>query len=206
LRLEAGDRIPADGVLREGQGIMVDESILTGESVPVDKERGGEAFSGTLLVRGKGSLEISRTGAASAMGKIAVMSGGIEAGKTPLEARLEAFGGQVAQAIFALAVVLALAGLYIEGLARLGHVLLFAVAPDNVAAERSHPQSPSAPHPRPRASRCSQRQARTSTSASRHRIPTHTTLRSTRTCFTSAIGPSPHTATALATPCAASGP
>lgn len=128
VRLEAGDRIPADGVLREGQGIMVDESILTGESVPVDKERGGEAFSGTLLVRGKGSLEISRTGAASAMGKIAVMIGGIEAGKTPLEARLEVFGGQVAQAIFALAVVLALAGLYIEGLARLGHVLLFAVA------------------------------------------------------------------------------
>ena len=128
VRLEAGDRIPADGVLREGQGIMMDESILTGESVPVDKERGGEAFSGTLLVRGKGSLEISRTGAASAMGKIAVMIGGIEAGKTPLEARLEVFGGQVAQAIFALAVVLALAGLYIEGLARLGHVLLFAVA------------------------------------------------------------------------------
>jgi Ca2+-transporting ATPase len=128
IRLEAGDRIPADGVWREGQGFLVDESVLTGESVPVDKEIADESFSGTLLVRGKGYLEISRTGAHSAMGRLAVMIGGIEAGQTPLEQRLAVFGGQIAQGILALAVFIAVAGLYIEGLARLGHVLLFAVA------------------------------------------------------------------------------
>lgn len=127
-RVEAGDRIPADGLLREAQGVMVDESILTGESVPVDKELDDEAFSGTLLVRGKGYLEITRTGAQSSMGKLATMIGGIEASKTPLEQRLEVFGGQIAKATLALAVLLALAGLYIEGLERIGHVLLFAVA------------------------------------------------------------------------------
>ncbi len=49
VRVEAGDRIPADGALLEAEGVMVDESILTGESTPVDKEIGGETFSGTLI-------------------------------------------------------------------------------------------------------------------------------------------------------------
>ena len=37
-RIEAGDRVPADGRLVEGQGVMADESILTGESLPIDKD------------------------------------------------------------------------------------------------------------------------------------------------------------------------
>src|SRR6185436_1683944 len=53
VRLEAGDRVPADGLLLEAQGIMIDESVMTGESVPVDKGIQDEAFSGTLLTRGK---------------------------------------------------------------------------------------------------------------------------------------------------------
>jgi Ca2+-transporting ATPase len=128
LRSEAGDRIPADGSFIEAQGIMLDESMLTGESAPVDKGLSDEAFSGTLLVRGKGYLEVTRTGAQSAMGKLAEMIGGIEAEKTPLEKRMEVFGRQVALAILALAVVMAVAGLYVDGFGRLGHVLLFAVA------------------------------------------------------------------------------
>ena len=107
-RIEAGDRMPADGRLVEAQGVMVDESVLTGESVPVEKELGGEGFSGTLVVRGKGYLEVTRTGAESAMGKLAVMLGSIEAEKTPLERRLSIFGAQIARWVVLLAVVIAL--------------------------------------------------------------------------------------------------
>lgn len=128
IRIEAGDRVPADGELVEAQGVMIDESILTGESVPVDKGEKGEIFSGTLLVRGKSYAQVTRTGEKSAMGKLAVMIGGIEAGKTPLERRLDVFGRQIAYAILALAIFLVIAGLYIEGIERIGHVLLFAVA------------------------------------------------------------------------------
>jgi P-type E1-E2 ATPase len=60
VRLESGDRVPADGVLRDPHGAMLDESILTGESVPIDKGQGEEAFSGTLLVRGNTLLEVTR--------------------------------------------------------------------------------------------------------------------------------------------------
>jgi P-type Ca2+ transporter type 2C len=128
IRLEAGDRIPADGAWRAGQGLLIDEAVLTGESVPLDKAVDSETFSGTLLVRGKGYLEITRTGAASAMGRLAAMIGKIEAEKTPLEKRLETFGNQIARAILTLSVLIVLGGLFVEGWARAGHVLFFAVA------------------------------------------------------------------------------
>jgi Ca2+-transporting ATPase len=128
VRVEAGDRIPADGTLLEAQGIMVDESVLTGESVPVEKGIGGEGLSGTLLTRGKGYMEVTRTGCESAAGSLAVMIGAIEAEQTPLERRLAVFGAQIARWILLLSIVIALGGIFVEGRARFGHVLLFAVA------------------------------------------------------------------------------
>jgi Ca2+-transporting ATPase len=128
VRVEAGDRVPADGELRDGGGVMVDESILTGESVPVDKALDAEVFSGTLFVRGKGYVEVTRTGPASAMGRLATMIGTIETEKTPLERRLHVFGGQIAKAVMALALVLVVGGVFVEGVARLDHVFIFAVA------------------------------------------------------------------------------
>lgn len=79
-----GDRIPADGVVLSTTNLTVDESLLTGESVPVRKSSwsdgprsgppGGDAtpfaFSGTLVVRGNGILEVTATGERSQLGKI----------------------------------------------------------------------------------------------------------------------------------------
>ena len=127
-RIEAGDRVPADGRLVEGQGVMADESILTGESLPIDKDLQSELFSGTLIVRSKGYIEVTRTGPQSTMGQLATMIGGIEAGKTPLERRLGEFGNQVAIAILAVGLALTIGGLVVEGLGRLGQVVLFSVA------------------------------------------------------------------------------
>jgi len=128
VRVEAGDRVPADGNLIETQGIAVDESVVTGESLPIEKLSGDELLSGTLLTRGKGYLEVDRTGAASTAGSLATMIGAIEAEKTPLEKRLSVFGAQVARWILLLAGAIAIAGMFVEGFSRLGHILLFAVA------------------------------------------------------------------------------
>lgn len=128
VRLEAGDRVPADGNLVDVHGVMVDESVLTGESLPIEKAIGSELFSGTLLTRGKCSLEITRTGATSAAGSLAVMIGAIEAGHTPLERRLREFGAKIARWNLLLAAAIVCGGVLIEGVSRLGHVLLFAVA------------------------------------------------------------------------------
>jgi Ca2+-transporting ATPase len=128
VRLEAGDRVPADGLIVASHGALLDESVLTGESMPVDKADGDEAFSGTLLVRGKTHLEITRTGARSAMGRLATMLGGIQAAPTPLERRVDHLGRQIARWVLALAGVLGLLGVIGEGMAHAPQMIIFAVA------------------------------------------------------------------------------
>ena len=127
-RVEAGDRIPADGVLTGEQALMVDESMLTGESVPVDRAITEEVFSGTLAVRGLAWVAVTRTGSASAMGRIAGMLADVVAEATPLERRLTHFGHRIARWVAALAVILMVAGVGIEGIDRIDEALLFAVA------------------------------------------------------------------------------
>lgn len=138
-RVEAGDRVPADGRLIEGQGVAADESILTGESLPINKDLEAELLSGTLVSRSKGYIEITRTGPNSTMGRLAGMIGGIEAGKTPLERRLGEFGTQVALAILGVGLLLTIGGLVVEGIGRLGQVVLFSVALAVAAVPESLP-------------------------------------------------------------------
>ncbi|WP_234554403.1 cation-translocating P-type ATPase [Thermus caliditerrae] len=126
VRLEAGDRVPADGVLVEAGGVMVDESLLTGESVPVEKGMGEEVYAGTLLVRGRALVEVTRTGPQSAMGRIAGLLAGMVEEKTPLERRLTAFGHRVARWVILLAAALVVLGFLVEGVS--AQVVLFAVA------------------------------------------------------------------------------
>lgn len=68
--LGEGDRVPADGVLISATHLQADESLLTGESVAVDREKGGGVFSGSLIVRGSGVAEVTGTGKKSEIGKI----------------------------------------------------------------------------------------------------------------------------------------
>lgn len=82
--LSEGDRVAADGILIDGLDLLADESLLTGESVPVRKRvaAGGEVatppggddqpfvFAGTLVARGSGLVRVSATGLSSEMGKI----------------------------------------------------------------------------------------------------------------------------------------
>ncbi|SFB89685.1 cation-translocating P-type ATPase [Massilia yuzhufengensis] len=91
VELGEGDRVPADALLLEAAGLMVDESLLTGESVPVGKlaAPGGSApaapggadlpwvFSGTLVVQGHGLARVSATGARSEIGRIGAALGHI---------------------------------------------------------------------------------------------------------------------------------
>ena len=93
--LGEGDRVPADGVIVENDGLHLDESLLTGESVPVRKAAaspdgpavsarpGGDdlpfVYSGSLVVRGGGLCLVSATGIASEMGRIGAVLSTLEA-------------------------------------------------------------------------------------------------------------------------------
>lgn len=86
--LNEGDRVPADGKLIECEHLKVDESILTGESVPVNKAMESNAdlmLSGTLIVGGKGLMEVSQTGADTTFGKIGRRLGEIEEPTTAMQ-------------------------------------------------------------------------------------------------------------------------
>lgn len=128
VRLEAGDRVPADGEVYSPESLSADEALLTGESLPVDKQAGDELFSGTLVVRGRGQLLVTRTGPASAMGRLAGKLGQIEPGRTPLERRIDEFGAKIARWVGALSVLLVAGGLLAEGLSNFPVVVMFAVA------------------------------------------------------------------------------
>ena len=97
--LSEGDRVPADGVLISSNNVTVDESLLTGESVPVRKipwtkgeavnRPGGDdqpfVYSGTLVVQGQGLAEVRSTGTNTEMGKIGTVLQTVERGDTRLK-------------------------------------------------------------------------------------------------------------------------
>jgi P-type Ca2+ transporter type 2C len=91
--LAEGDRVPADGLIVAAHDLLVDESLVTGESIPVEKRAamegetgdgrsGGDSqphvFAGTLIARGNGIAMVRATGAASAIGRIGGALGKIE--------------------------------------------------------------------------------------------------------------------------------
>ena len=101
--LEAGDRVPADLRLLEARGLLIDEALLTGESVPAAKDeapapsdaelgaRHSMAFSGTLVAAGQASGAVVATGAATEIGRISALLQGVEPLATPLTRQMSRF-------------------------------------------------------------------------------------------------------------------
>ncbi len=69
--LSEGDRIPADGTLTESHHVEIDESVLTGESLPVAKNSQADLSLGTLVTKGRGYLVVSEIGMKTRFGQIA---------------------------------------------------------------------------------------------------------------------------------------
>jgi Ca2+-transporting ATPase len=128
--LTAGDKIPADGYLLSSPGALVDEAILTGESMPVAKsvvpsnlktnESEHLLLQGTLLVQGEGYMLVTATGAATAYGKLGSLLEKIDLVETPLQKKIHSLVkilavAAVVTAIF-FGVVLSLERGFISGL------------------------------------------------------------------------------------------
>ena len=144
--LEAGDKTPADVRLVESISLRIDESPLTGESTPVEKDvkplpretpladRVNMAFSGTVVVYGRGRGVVVATGMRTELGKIARAAAEVEEEKTPLELKMAEIGrkfGAIALVVIAIiAVVEAGQEIITTGLSIqfLLDVLLFAIA------------------------------------------------------------------------------
>ena len=88
--IEEGVKIAADGILVESRNIELDESLLTGESIPIAKKTDDEVFSGTLVAKGRGVLRVVSTGMQTKFGQIAHHLSLIEENETPLQKKLRA--------------------------------------------------------------------------------------------------------------------
>ncbi|WMJ82407.1 calcium-translocating P-type ATPase, SERCA-type [Clostridium sp. MB40-C1] len=112
--LESGDRIPADCILVQGNSIIVDESLLTGESIGVEKNAYGKntsIYMGTVLLKGKGTARVTETGMNTEMGKIANMLQNIEHDKSPLKKKLSDLGKVLVVACAAICIIVTLLGI-----------------------------------------------------------------------------------------------
>lgn len=101
LILEAGDKVNCDGILVEVHGLMVDESTLTGESVPVPKTSAIDrsniteenmVFMGTAVTKGRAKVLVKDTGISTKLGRIASKMKEVKKTRTPLEIQLDTLG------------------------------------------------------------------------------------------------------------------
>ena len=124
--LREGDRVPADGKLTTDVPIEVDEAILTGESMPVDKIGHDEIYSGTFIVRGRGYIEVTATGFETRLGQIAAELSESEKPQVPLAQNLSNLGKRLAFIAIILAFALVPIGL-IQG-RELNEIVLIATS------------------------------------------------------------------------------
>ncbi len=123
--LEAGDKVPADLRLLKTHGLQIQEAILTGESVPVEKhiepdpldaplgDRSCIAFSGTLVTSGQGKGVVVATGAATEIGRISGLLSEVETLTTPLVKQMGAFAQWLTIFILLIATILLVYGYFV---------------------------------------------------------------------------------------------
>jgi magnesium-transporting ATPase (P-type) len=126
--LESGDKVPADLRLIDVKNLRMEEAALTGESVPSDKsadpvaakstvgDRHSMAYSGTLVVSGRGTGLVVATGSETELGRINQMLAAVNALETPLLRQIKKFGYAITVVIFVVGAVVFAYGRWIEGL------------------------------------------------------------------------------------------
>ncbi|MGQ9554452.1 MAG: cation-translocating P-type ATPase [Anaerolineae bacterium] len=121
--LQAGKRVPADARLLEAYSLAIDESSLTGESVPVEKEadltlpeatplaeRRNLIFAGTVVTRGRGSALVVATGMKTEIGRVAGLAQEVEAPRTPLQQAMSQLTGWLVWLALGFSVIVPLLG------------------------------------------------------------------------------------------------
>ncbi len=149
--LSAGDRVPADARLIEAFNLRIEESSLTGESVPSEKDhtvslnegaalgdRKNMVFAGTTVSYGRGKAVVVATGMSTEFGKIARMLQQVETEKTPLQKNLDKVGAMLARTAIVIVLIIVALGIlrgqpFIEMLI-FGIALAVAVVPEALPA------------------------------------------------------------------------
>jgi Cu+-exporting ATPase len=127
LRVRPGERVPVDGVVAEGAS-AVDESMVTGESMPVDKESGDLVTGGTVNTTGTFVMEARRVGADTLLAQIVRAVGEAQRSRAPIQRLADAVAAWFVPAVIVVAVATFLIWARLGPEPRLAHALVNAVA------------------------------------------------------------------------------
>jgi Cu+-exporting ATPase len=127
LRVRPGDKVPIDGVVVEGAS-AVDESLLTGESLPVEKAAGDRVTGGTLNGSGSFDMKVDRTGAETTLSRIVAMVAEAQRSRAPIQALADRVSAWFVPGVIAVAVAAFLAWLAFGPSPSLAYALVAAVS------------------------------------------------------------------------------
>jgi Cu+-exporting ATPase len=127
LRVRPGERVPVDGVIREGAS-AVDESMVTGEPMPIEKTTGEKVIGGTLNTSGSFVMEAERVGAETMLAQIVKLVSEAQRSRAPMQRLADKVSGYFVPAVVVAAILAFLGWTLFGPEPRLAHGLVAAVA------------------------------------------------------------------------------
>ncbi len=127
LRVRPGDKIPIDGIVIEGRS-AVDESLLTGEPVPVEKMSGDRVTGGTLNGTGSFDMRVDRTGEETTLAQVVAMVAAAQRSRAPIQRLADTVSGYFVPAVIAVAVLAFIVWFWFGPAPALAYALVAAVS------------------------------------------------------------------------------
>jgi Cu+-exporting ATPase len=127
LRVRPGEKIPVDGVVLEGKS-SIDESMLTGEPMPIEKEAGSDVISGTLNSTGSFLMEAKRVGSDTMLSQIVRMVSEAQRSRAPIQRLADAVASYFVPGVIAVAAVAAVIWFVFGPEPKLAHAVISAVS------------------------------------------------------------------------------
>jgi len=126
LRVRPGDKVPIDGTVTAGRS-AIDESMLTGEAIPVEKNAGDRVTGGTLNGRGSFDMRVDRTGAETTLAQVVEMVASAQRSRAPIQALADKVSGYFVPAVVVVAILAFIAWYLFGPEPRLAYALVSAV-------------------------------------------------------------------------------
>ncbi|MCA9004601.1 MAG: heavy metal translocating P-type ATPase, partial [Planctomycetaceae bacterium] len=127
LRVRPGEKVPVDGVVQEGKS-LVDESMITGESVPVSKEQGADVIGGTVNQTGSFLMKAEKVGGETLLSQIIQMVSSAQRSRAPIQRVVDTIASYFVPAVLAASVLTFLLWSWLGPEPRFAYALINAVA------------------------------------------------------------------------------